>query len=456
MITPRRIVAFAVLLPVTSLGAQATVPVRDPGPRLAIIAVTAPLFDGATVTVPADAGQVRAGVHKTTAIVEGDAFELFVPGAEVPAELVVEWSPRVRQVFALQTPELAATITRGADGARRLELRLTARGVVPAAPPATVDGALGGRFGGRAGGRDAPPSEVVRAARAALDQGLVWLRAQQQPDGGWPTNCPDDPHATVDSRGLATAAACMAMIGNGSTVHSGPDRRAVMRGLCWLVEHTDPRSGRIARATAIAPLEEQAVVALALGEAWLLSRFEPLREAAGASTGALAAMLGDATVADRRDIGALAFALFALTSGRDWGDQEDALARVRDALSERVGGAGLLGDAAALLAGTMGGDAELAAVDERAPRLLKELPARGATQDATYVYLGTMALYMAREPHWTTWREGMAGLVADGRVADGDAAGSWPPADPGAQMRGRVWTTAMRVLALQIVHRFAR
>ncbi len=447
---------LAIALLTGALAAQEAPPTSGPGPRLVLTYVADALFEGATVSVAVDPERIVAGVHRASATVESNRLELALPGAEVPADLLVSWTSRVRQTFSLRTPELAAAVVRGTGGEHRLEVRLCARGVVPMSDAPAPQAAVAGRFGGRADGRGRPPGDAVRAARAALDRGLLWIRGQQQADGGWAIGADGDLRTTAGSRSLATAAACMTLMSNGSTVHAGPDRRALLRGLCWLVEQTDAKTGRIASASHVAPLEEQALVTLGLSEAWVVSRFEPLHEAVVVASHALTAMFDDASASDRRDVAALAFSLLAITSTRDGGQRDDTLAHVVNLLRKQTRDAGALGECAALLAGSFAGDPELASVEDRAGRLLKNVPEPGATQQAAYVYLGTMAMYNAGDPHWTTWRDAMSTQLATGQLGDGALAGSWAPADPAAQMRGRTWTTAMRVLSLQIVHRTAR
>ncbi len=423
--------------------------------RLVIKVIAAPSFDGATVSTSVDAPLVQAGDYRLTAKIDADSFELCLPGTTLPAELTVAWSPRVRQTFSLASPELAAAVKPNADGSLRVDLRLGHAGVsVPSGPIPPNELGFAGRFGGRAGAR-AIDGELPALVSAA-DRGLAWLVAEQRVDGAWNGVTSNPPRAT-EGDCLATAAACLALLANGSTFKSGPHRTSLQRGLCWLVEHTDAKTGRVSPPSPFAPLEEQAFTALTLSEAFGLASFRPLRDPARDATLALGAMLGDEHVSDRRDAGALGFTAMALVSARQFlRVSGDALTR---AVIELEGGSlevAPLRDAAAMLVGFFVDDPGLTAIERRTPNLLANLPERGANLDATYVYFATYALYQAGQPVWTEWTDSLKKNLPGAQVQGGDLDGSWAPGDPRAQMRGRAWTTAMRLLTVQCFLRFAR
>lgn len=416
----------------------------DSSPRL-FLRVRVPLhFVGATASTDADGRLAVAGTHRLSAAIDGETFELCLPSKTLPNTLTVAWSPRLRQTFALAGRHLATGVMREPDGALRIELEVASGAVVLAATGETGRdpvGAVAGRFGGRAGGRAAAPQAL--GVHQSLERAFVWLGDRQQPDGSWPGS-------GTAGECLPTAAASLALLGRGSTLKSGPNAHALRRAVAWLVEATDARTGRVRVPSADAPIEEQALVTVALSEAYGLSKFEPLHDSVLATVDALERMLEDPTTSDRRDACAIALASFALVSAKEFriARTNEALAR---ATAELDGGDEVapLRDAASLIVGSFIDDPRLSATDRRAPNLLANLPARGATLDAAYVYFGTHAMRRAGAPYWAPWAEAIEESLVASQVVAGEFAGSWAPGDPRAEMRGRCWTTAMRVLTIQ-------
>ncbi len=442
---------------ISTLLAQPPTPtpsIPAPANRLTIHANVPTYFDGATVTCSVDPGLAVEGTLRLTTKVERSGFELCLPGTTLPAELTVSWSPRIRQTFALSHKNLASGVATNPDGTRQIKLKFGDDSVTLAS--GTEHATAGqmvhaGRFGGRAGATPDAATEAVRATRASLARGPVWLLSQQNDDGGFGAG-------DGSERCLATAAGCLSLIAGGNTWKSGPHAEPLRRGLCWLVAQTDAKGGRFQVPSTAAPLEEQALLALTLCEAFNISRFEPLRASTVSAIGAIEPMLESAAVSDRRDACALGFAALVLVSARGFNmpAPQDSLARTIAELERGGAEASPLRDAVAMLIGMFVADPLLTAIDRRAPNLLANLPKRGATLDAAYVYFGTYAMHQAGEPYWSQWSAALPPSLLAEQVREGDLAGSWPPGDPRAQMRGRAWTTAMRLLTIATFDRFAR
>ena len=308
----------------------------------------------------------------------------------------------------------------------------------------------------------APPSEAVAATREVVVRGVEWLIVQQQVDGSWLANVGLDRHRAPEASRLATAAAVLVLIAE--CVRGGADpalvramtpaRLAVDRGLRWLVEQIDATPVQIVEHPIAAPLEEQAFVMLTISEAYHFTRHRYLRTRVTRAAGVLEAMLDDPGVADRRDACALGLAILALDNAA--AEVPVVRAVIAPAVRELDGGvvdAAPLRDAIALFAGFCIDDAELRAVERRVPNLIANPPVRGANFDAAYVYFATYALLASGTESWPAWRDTLATNIVAAQVRTGGLAGSWDPGDPRAQMRGRVWTTSLRVLATQLLWR---
>lgn len=85
--------------------------------------------------------------------------------------------------------------------------------------------------------------------------------------------------------------------------------------------------------------------------------------------------------------------------------------------------------------------------------LLKALPRR-SEQDLYYWYYGTLAMFQYGSDPWRSWNDALRDtLVADQRTT-GHAAGSWDPHAPWGDYGGRIFSTAMSTLCLEVYYRF--
>jgi len=85
--------------------------------------------------------------------------------------------------------------------------------------------------------------------------------------------------------------------------------------------------------------------------------------------------------------------------------------------------------------------------------LMERLPDR-RSEDLYYWYYGTLAMYQYGGPEWRQWNTALRDwLVADQRTT-GHAAGSWDPKPPWGPYGGRVFSTAVSTLCLEVYYRF--
>jgi hypothetical protein len=92
--------------------------------------------------------------------------------------------------------------------------------------------------------------------------------------------------------------------------------------------------------------------------------------------------------------------------------------------------------------------------------LLKDLPvwdAAGGKVDSYYWYYGSLAMFQMGEKYWERWNVAMKETLLPNqhRIADGDLDGSWDSMDDAwGSAGGRVYTTAMNVLTLEVYYRY--
>ncbi|MDA1195820.1 MAG: hypothetical protein O2894_11625, partial [Planctomycetota bacterium] len=79
--------------------------------------------------------------------------------------------------------------------------------------------------------------------------------------------------------------------------------------------------------------------------------------------------------------------------------------------------------------------------------------------DMLYWYYGTQAMFQVGGQHWRKWSGYLRKAVAETQRLDGTRCGSfgsWDPMDPWGDLGGRVYSTALMVLCLEIQTRHAR
>jgi hypothetical protein len=74
-----------------------------------------------------------------------------------------------------------------------------------------------------------------------------------------------------------------------------------------------------------------------------------------------------------------------------------------------------------------------------------------------YWYYGTLACFQMSGDYWTQWNSSVRDVLINHQVRDGHAAGSWDPmvgVDPWGREGGRVYSTALAALCLEVYYRF--
>jgi len=382
-----------------------------------------------------------------------------------------------------------------------------------------VGGVAGGKYGGRfgQGGSDQAVKDMpggrrdLRAAggegtERALEDAVGWLVAHQDDDGHW--DCDgfmkhDPAEDSCDGAGQpehdvgATGLVLLALLGDGSTTRTGPHRGAVVKGLEWLREQQDFETGRIGPKVGHGWMYGHAIATAALCEAYALSRSPLLRGAAQKAVGFIARARnpygvwrydappvgdGDTSVTGwmilalkAAEEAGLAFDRQAFTDALAWLDEvtHPATGRVgydsRGSRSSRVPGVNdrfptdrteCMTAVGLLCRSLLGQDPQKEKVLLAHADLLAKSPpawsADGLTNDFCYWFFGSGAMFRMGGPHWSAWNEAMKKALLGSQRQDGSAAGSWDPNDPWGFAGGRVCSTALGALCLEVYFRRAR
>ena len=94
--------------------------------------------------------------------------------------------------------------------------------------------------------------------------------------------------------------------------------------------------------------------------------------------------------------------------------------------------------------------------DPRMPEsaaILKKRPINVRNPDYYYLYYGTLALYQHQGPIWTDWNERIKETLPLLQQKNGAEAGSWDQSAAHAASGGRVVSTTLATLSLEVYYR---
>lgn len=370
-----------------------------------------------------------------------------------------------------------------------------------------VGGGAGGRGGGKYGRRGAGRRGGT-ASQRAVEMGLDWLKRHQDPRGFWScanfsnmceTNICDGPGDPMDDVGV-TGLALLAFLGSGHTTKHGKYKNVVRKGVKWLISVQDPETGCLGEVNSHqAFLYDHGIATLALCEAYGLSRWPILKEPAQKAINFIHAARNPYKAwrysyppdPSQNDMSVTGWMVMALKSAEDFGLKVDKAAfdgakllidELTDETTWRTGyitKGGLSArepgmeerwpankteamTAVAMLCRIfMGEDPETSpALRGGADLLLKQLPLwdeKEGTIDYYYWYYGSYAMFQMGGRDWEKWQSRMLDAVVKTQRQDGDERGSWDPQfDPWGHRGGRVYSTAIMTLCLEVYYRYDR
>jgi len=386
---------------------------------------------------------------------------------EVTSQLDRTDAPDIDSPF--QLPEASVTITAPGDLARRMPLSSL---LLPSRAP------MGGGLGGRT------PEQRARLAAErggsaqsedAVELGLAWLAAHQYEDGGWRLNHQEGPCASrCDNPGSvgtstgATALALLPFLGAGYTHRQGKYQDVVERGLYYLTSRMleTRHGGDLQEGTMYA----QGLATLALCEAYAMTDDQELKPYAQKALDFICnaqhprggwryvpGAPGDTTVTG--------WQVMALKSGRMAGLfvpshvielVKEYLNSVQDAggafygyqSSRKYPGPTAVG---LLLRMYLGWTRD----DERLARGALYLSATGPSKtDMYFNYYATLVLNHREGSEWERWNLQLREYLIGTQERSGHPAGSWFFADRHGSVGGRLYTTALCTMMLEVYYRY--
>ncbi|QDT31626.1 hypothetical protein [Thalassoglobus polymorphus] len=336
----------------------------------------------------------------------------------------------------------------------------------------------------------------------AVDLSLKWLASVQHPDGYWDASKNGSGKVGIDDDGIdrkfagresdtgVTGLAVLAFLGKLNTVDQGIYSPNVTRALRWLVAQQrtiewpngDKTSGYLGgNATEFSGVYCHGMATFAMAEAYAVSKDsedaqflrKPLERAINFI---LATQINDGGWRYVKgqpdgDMSIFGWQLMALKSAEAAGIEipfETKHRMIKFLDSRRVGRyRGLAGyrageapspamTAEALFCRQMLGiDTDLTATDEAVRYLLANRPSR-TSLNLYYWYYGSLAMHKRGGRDWEQWNTALRDLLVQEQRTVGPQAGSWDPRGVWGNYGGRIYSTAVATLSLEVYYRYLR
>jgi len=339
----------------------------------------------------------------------------------------------------------------------------------------------------------------------AVEMGLDFFARHQFPDGHWslhelpPDVEYDDPAlGQMQADTAATGLALLSYFGAGYTHLDDKHRAVVNRGIDWLARNQKPDGDLFTGGSKYAWFYSHGIAAIALCEAYGMTRDPDLREPARKAIefiiksqhptrGGWRYFVDDRGVSTETDTSVSGWQLMALKSAQMAGlevpaetlQKVDAWLETAQATStegqyvynphaentpeQRDGRKpNLAMTAEAMLMrmylGHTSDDPGLIAGAEHLKENLPQVGTKARPQrNCYYWYYATQAMFQMRNDYWEAWNDRLRPLAQQSQVQAGEKAGSWHPTQPVADRwghaGGRHYVTALHVLILEVYYR---
>lgn len=324
--------------------------------------------------------------------------------------------------------------------------------------------------------------ETEQAVQAALK----WLVESQEEAGNWDASRwgsgretmvfgHDRKGAGINSDSGLTGLAVLALLAAGHTQFEGPYRDHVQRGLNYLVKQ-QKRDGDLAgNALLFAKMYCHSMALLALSEALAMTGDTALTSAVqkGVQYTIQAQNRQDGgwryQAGDPGDMSQFGWVVLALSSARLGGvsvpaESFEKMNRFLDSCAAGTHGglsayrpghqpSATMTAEALLCRFLLEGTVSTATQQEASRKIISEKPAPHH-KNLYYWYYGTLAMYHVGGPDWFEWNEAMKRTLVNSQVRNGALAGSWDPDCLWGGYGGRVYSTTMATLCLQVYYRY--
>ena len=276
-----------------------------------------------------------------------------------------------------------------------------------------------------------------------------------------------------------TGLALLAFLGAGNTHLQGDYAKNVQRGLEYLISIQGNDGNLAGKAEMFAYMYSHGMATLAMSEGYAMTgdrRIEPtVQKAIGYTLRAQIHSTGGwryqaiEKPAERGDTSQLGWQLMSIKSAELAGLEVPGAASDGAVNFLKSVASGLHGGKASYRPGeapsrTMTAEAlvcrqflgmarENPASNEAGDYLLSQLPSADKI-NLYYWYYGTLGMYQLQGDYWRRWNEAMQTTLVGRQRVDGDDAGSWDPECIWGGYGGRVYSTALSALCLEVYYRY--
>ncbi len=321
---------------------------------------------------------------------------------------------------------------------------------------------------------------------AAVQAALAWLAANQDRDGRWNPrrhNAGQETHVLGHDRGGAgsdadtgiTGLAILAFLGAGQSHLEGDYVDTVRRGLEFLLRSQAQDGNLAGKSRLFARMYCHGMAALAISEAYAMTGDDRLRPAVQRAMHYTTAAQNPQDggwrylPGDSGDMSQFGWQVLAIQSAQLAGvSVPDATHRgmrrfLESCSTGRHGGLASYRPhgpptapmtAEALFCRVfMDARRSDATIQEAVEMLMRETPQFGEI-NLYYWYYATIALFQLQDPAWEAWNQHLTKRLLAAQVTSGPDAGSWPTRTVWGGYGGRVYTTAMAALCLEVYYRY--
>ena len=327
--------------------------------------------------------------------------------------------------------------------------------------------------------RDKPSLEIIEqlggsdATERAIGRALEWLARNQEPDGRWDIK-KHGGNGSYETAGVGFALLCF-YGWDVSHVKPGKFQGTVKKALKWLVAQQQPNGDLSSSAAGNGRMYAHGIASIALCEAYGLTKDPALKEPAERAIKLIVAAQ-DPTKGGWRyspkpsdsDTSVTGWQYMALHSARMAGIEvkESVFDGARRWLDHAGGGrhGGIYGYTGPqnnnqVMTATGMFCRQLDLVPPTDPRMpesaqaLKMRPINVTNPAYYYLYYGTLALYQHQGPVWMAWNERMKETLPNLQKKNGAESGSWDKGAGHAASGGRVVSTTLATLSLEVYYR---
>lgn len=349
--------------------------------------------------------------------------------------------------------------------------------------------------GGGLQGRDAESRAKMAAefggspgSEKAVEAGLRWIAQHQSTDGAWrfrhhKSSCDGrcGNEGKGDSPTAATGLALMSLMGAGHTHQKGPYQAEIRMGLDYLNSRIKYLSYGGTLASGPKPMYGHAIATTALAEAVAMTgdenyrkavtqahryiitaqnkknggwRYEPQAPGDMSVTGWVVMALkacdnaGVTTKAEDIKLTRNFVESLAWHNGVRFGYRIKGQGEIEPSLLDRKPSLSAIGHLMRMYLRTTPEKATL----ESGCKLIAA--AESSPSDVYFNYYGSLVLHHAKSPQFKKWNKGVRDRLIRTQATAGHESGSWYFEDVHGQVGGRLYTTAMAVMTLEVYYRF--